>query len=397
MFPREAFEPRDFFHFEIVHQSKKPGSRARVGRIHTPHGVIDTPTFVAVGTNGTLKAVDHDDAQAAGVQLMFMNTYHLLLQPGPEIVQAAGGLHKFINRQQPIITDSGGFQVFSLAHGSVHDEINMKSRNQKRQSNDPTVLKVTEEGAHFRSYRDGRKILLTPESSVQTQKALGADMIIPLDELHPYHISREDLLKSLHLSHRWEARSLMEHLSNIKQQAMYCVLHGGCDRDLRKKSIDYLTSLPFDGIAIGGSLGKDREELIKLLGFIMPALDEALPRPKPNHLLGIADQPSILESVPLGVDSFDSCFPTRLGRHGTILTDSPDHPSGRIHIKQGKYATRFEPIDEHSPIKGHSLAYLHHLYKSKEPIAWNLMTLHNIHHMTRVMRGIRKKILQDEI
>jgi queuine tRNA-ribosyltransferase len=226
MFPREAYEPRDFFRFELVHQSKKPGSRARVGRIHTPHGVIDTPAFVAVGTNGTLKAVDHDTAQAAGVQLMFMNTYHLLLQPGPEIVQAAGGLHKFINRQQPIITDSGGFQVFSLANGSDKDgssgnlDLKRKSRNQRHSSN-ATLLKVTEEGAHFRSYRDGRKILLTPESSVQTQKALGADIIIPLDELHPYHISREDMLKSLFLSHRWEARSLMEHLSNIKQQAMY--------------------------------------------------------------------------------------------------------------------------------------------------------------------------------
>ncbi len=236
------------FRFELIHRSKK--SRARVGRIHTPHGVIDTPNFVAVGTNGTLKALDNSMVDSIGLQLMFCNTYHLLLQPGPEIVRRAGGLHRFINRQMPIITDSGGFQVFSLAYGSVADEL--KSRGAKKR--DGHVLKISEEGVHFRSYRDGSKVLLTPESSIQTQKALGADIIIPLDELPPYHIDADQLKRSLERTHRWEKRSLDEHLKNRQGQAMYAVIHGGVDPEMRKQSCDTLSALPFDGFSIGGSL-----------------------------------------------------------------------------------------------------------------------------------------------
>ena len=179
------------FHFELIHRSKK--SRARVGRIHTPHGVIDTPSFVAVGTNGSLKALDNSMVNDIGLQLMFCNTYHMMLQPGSEVVKKAGGLHKFINRKLPIITDSGGFQVFSLAYGSVADEL--KSRGTKKQGG--SVLKINEEGVLFRSYRDGSKVLLTPETSVQAQKDFGADIIIPFDELPPYHIAEAALKKSL--------------------------------------------------------------------------------------------------------------------------------------------------------------------------------------------------------
>src|SRR5580704_340585 len=214
------------FRFEIIHQSSK--SRARVGRIHTPHGIIDTPNFVAVGTNGTLKALDNRMVDSIGLQLMFCNTYHLLLQPGPDVVRRAGGLHRFINRSMPIITDSGGFQVFSLAYGSVADEL--KSRGAKKR--DGLVLKISEEGAHFRSYRDGSKVLLTPETSIQTQKALGADIIIPLDELPPYHIGSDSLIRSLERTHRWEKRSLEEHLKDPQGQAMYAVIHGGVDFEL---------------------------------------------------------------------------------------------------------------------------------------------------------------------
>jgi len=196
-----AYEAKDFFHFEIVHQSKK--SKARVGRIHTPHGIIDTPGFVAVGTNAALKGVDQAQANAAGLQLMFANSYHLLLQPGPETIAHAGGLHKFMGRDRPLITDSGGFQVFSLAYGSVHEELNMKSSTQRgKYRNQQSVIKISEDGVVFKSYRDGRKIILTPESSVQAQKAYGADIIIPFDELPPYHITREKLVQifvELHL------------------------------------------------------------------------------------------------------------------------------------------------------------------------------------------------------
>jgi queuine tRNA-ribosyltransferase len=382
-----AYAPRDFFRFELVHASTR--SRARVGRIHTPHGVVDTPGFVAVGTNAALKAVDHRIVEEH-VQLMFCNTYHLMLHPGPDVVREAGGLHPFMNRKAPIITDSGGFQVFSLDHGSVHDELNMKRRSADGKAGAATLLlRVSEEGALFRSYRDGIKVMLTPESSVAAQKAYGSDIIIPLDELPPYHIEPDRLERSVLLSHRWEARSLRAHLENVQQQAMYAVVHGGIDERLRRMSIDYLTALPFDGFAIGGSLGKNREELLALLAFVMPQI----PVSRPNHLLGIADIESIAGSVPLGVDTFDSCFPTRLGRHGSLLTKR----FGRINIRSGKWKRVFEPPDWQGGLQGHTLAYLHHLVKANEPVAATLLTLHNILFMSEFMSDIRAKILNDEI
>ena len=302
------YQPRDFFRYELVHQSKK--SAARVGRIHTPHGVIETPGYVAVGTNGALKAVPHHELAAAGIDLMFSNTYHLMLQPGPEKVAAAGGLHKFIGRDGPIITDSGGFQVFSLAHASAQDVAELKSRRPtKHKDSAGLVVRVNEDGVVFKSYRDGRRVALTPETSVEAQKALGADIIIPLDELPPYHMTKSDLEKSVHMSHRWEARSLATHLKDVRNQAMYAVIHGGLDVQLRRLSAEYLTSLPFDGFAIGGSLGKDTFELKALLAHLMPHV----PTDRPNHLLGIGDEANIRAAVPLGIDTFDSTFPTRAG------------------------------------------------------------------------------------
>jgi len=275
------------FSFDVVHRSKR--SRARVGKIHTPHGTIDTPNFVAVGTNATIKALDSKMLDTIGLQLMFCNTYHLMLQPGTETIKKAGGLHAFMNRNMPIITDSGGFQVFSLMYGTVANEL--KSRGQKKLDN--TVLKINEEGVLFRSYRDGSPVLLTPESSVRAQKNLGADIIIPFDELPPYHTDPEKLKESLARTHRWEKRSLDEHLLNRNNQAMYAVIHGGIDKDLRKESCDYLTSLPFDGFAIGGSLGKNHQEMFDLLSFTMPLV----PEDKPNHLLGIGDLASFEECI----------------------------------------------------------------------------------------------------
>lgn len=380
-FPRVDGTP--FFHFERVYESKRSG--ARVGCLHTPHGRVDTPGFVAVGTNAALKAVDHR-ALSRELQLMFCNTYHLLLHPGPDVIASAGGLHAFMRRDAPLITDSGGFQVFSLAHGSVTEELNMKRIRSDRQS---LLISVSEEGATFRSYRDGTRLLLTPESSVQAQKAYGADIIIPLDHLPPYHIERDDLVRSVMLSHRWEARSLREHLRDVRKQAMYAVVHGGIENDLRTLSANYLTSLPFDGLAIGGSLGRNRTELFNILRNVLPLL----PKERPNHLLGIADIDSILGAVPFGVDTFDSCFPTRLGRHGTLLTKR----FGRVQIRQSKWKTCFEPPDWEGGLRGHTLAYLHHLYKAHEPMAATLLSLHNLLFMSEFMADIRQRILNDEI
>ena len=373
------------FRFEVLHQSKR--SSARVGKIYTAHGIIDTPNFVAVGTNGTLKALDNKMTDSIGLQLMFCNTYHLLLQPGPEVVKQAGGLHRFIHRKMPIITDSGGFQVFSLAYGSVADEL--KSQGKKKR--DGHVLKITEEGVLFRSYRDGRLVSLTPESSIAAQKAFGADIIIPLDELPPYHIDAEKLKSSLDRTHRWEKRSLDEHLKNPQNQAMYAVIHGGLDPSLRQMSCDLLTQLPFDGFSIGGSLGKTKEQMVEMLTKVLPRL----PKEKPNHLLGIGDLESLAKCVPLGIDTFDSSYPTRAARHGLLLTKE-----GGIKAEKAENASCFAPI-EHGctcwTCTHFSMAYLHHLFKAKEVTAHILATVHNLHFMVEHMKRYREEILDDKI
>ncbi|MCH9610013.1 MAG: Queuine tRNA-ribosyltransferase [Chlamydiales bacterium] len=369
--------------FEVLHKSKKSG--ARVGRIHTPHGVIDTPNFVAVGTNGTLKAIGNDLVDKIGLQLMFCNTYHLLVQPGPEIVKEAGGLHKFMGRSKPLITDSGGFQVFSLAYGSVHDEI--KSRGKKK--HDGSVEKISEEGVIFRSYRDGRKIHLTPESSIQAQKDLGADIIIPFDELPPYHIEVDDLKKSLARTHRWEMRSLQQHLKSPNKQMIYGVIHGGICPDLRKHSCETLTKEAFDGFAIGGSVGKNKQELFDVVKHTR----KHLPDEKPNHLLGIGDLPSLEQLIPLGIDTFDSSYPTKAARHGLLLTDD-----GGVKIEQQLYRNNFESLECSCPTCSHyTLGYIHHLFKAKEVTAQILASVHNLHFMVHYMERVRTKIMNDQL
>jgi len=416
-----AYAPKPFFAFEVLHQSKR--SLARVCQITTPHGTIKTPAFVAVGTQGALKAVPHSVLDDANLDLMFANTYHLLLQPGHEHLRKAGGIHEFIGRNRPTISDSGGFQVFSL--GLDADELENKSPNGKK-SNDNKgernhggtgtkelksrgvtkhkqqnlLEKVEEDGVTFRSYRDGTTLKLTPESSVQAQKNIGCDIILPLDELTKYDISLQELSESVDRSHRWETRSLREHLKNVKEQAMYAIIHGGVDERLRKKSVEYLTSLPFDGYAIGGSLGKNREELKQLLEFLMPIL----PRDKPNHLLGIGDLPSIAHGVRMGIDSFDSAYPTQIARHGTLLSEN-----GPINYRKSEFREHFgKPAEILGSSNGddecqcllcrkHSLSYLAHLDRANEPMAWSLATEHNLHFMGRTMEKHRQAILNDEI
>ena len=373
------------FKFQIIHQSSR--SKARVGQIHTPHGIIDTPNFVAVGTNGTLKALDNHSVHTMGLQLMFCNTYHLMLQPGTALIKNAGGLHSFMNRTTPLITDSGGFQVFSLAYGTVKDEL--KSKGQKKRDNN--VIKISEEGVLFRSYRDGQKILLTPESSIQAQKDLGADIIIPFDELPPYHIDPRALHNSLERTHRWEKRSLDAHLANPNNQAMYAVIHGGIDPTLRKKSAQYLASLPFDGYAIGGSLGKNRTQMFDMLKLLLPYV----PEDKPNHLLGIGDLESFLPSIQMGIDTFDSSHPTRCARHGLLFTSM-----GNMKILHSANRDSFAPIDRNCVCivcQKYTRAYLHHLFKANELTGFTLASIHNLHFMIQLMSDYRNKILNNEL
>ncbi|MFT6765425.1 MAG: queuine tRNA-ribosyltransferase [Alteromonas naphthalenivorans] len=373
------------FKFELIHQSKK--SRARVGRIHTPHGIIDTPNFVPVGTNATMKALDSVLVDQLDVQLMFCNTYHLMLHPGTDLIKQAGGLHTFMNRKKPIITDSGGFQVFSLMYGGVTSEI--KSKGKKQTSN--SVLKINEDGVLFRSYRDGEKILLTPETSVQAQKDLGADIIIPFDELPPYHTDPQKLKRSFDRTHRWEERSLDHHLKNRNNQAMYSVIHGGIDPDLRKKSCEILGNLDFDGHAIGGSLGKNHAQMFEMLKTMMPHL----PQEKPNHLLGIGDLTSIEPVIQLGIDTMDSSYPTKCARHGMLFT-----PQGSIKLLNAKYRNLFEPLDKNCicyTCQNYTAAYLRHLFKAHELSAYHLASIHNIHFMIKYMADLRSKIMDDAL
>lgn len=406
---RYYYAPRSFFRYELIYQSKK--SMARVSKIHTPHGIIDTPSYVAVATNGALKGLDLRESDAASQQLMFCNSYHLMVNPGPDVIKGAGGLHSFINRQnQPLITDSGGFQIFSLAHDSVpnslitHGELKKKNPrkfkkinyNHRKDQGRSQLLKVTENGVMFKSYRDGKNILLTPESTVQAQKIYGADIIIPLDQLAPYYVDNLTLQETVERSHRWETRSLKEHLKNVNNQAIYSVIHGGIDICLRKKSIEYLASLPFDGYAIGGSLGKTNSEMSNLLKSTMPLLDKGHGREKPRHLLGVGDEANIIEAIRNGIDTLDSCYPTRLSRHGTLLTRY-----GAIRIRSSQHAKSYGiPIDPEcscSTCLHYDRPYLCHLFKAKEPLFLSLAAIHNIRYMNDFMNQIRTDILQGVI
>ncbi len=373
------------FKFEVIYRSKK--SRARVGRIYTPHGTIDTPGFVPVGTNGTVKGLDSTAVDATGIQLIFSNTYHLLVRPGLEVIKAAGGLHKFSSRKTPIITDSGGFQVFSLKYGGVAAELKSKG---KRLS-DSLVEEISEEGVCFRSYVDGSRIFLSPETSIQAQKVFGADLIVAFDELLPYHVDRSYQLRSLDRTHRWEERSLTEHKKNPANQAIYSVVHGGVDPQMRAYSCNFLSKLDFDGMAIGGSVGKNLAEMVSMLTNLMPQM----PASRPVHLLGIGDIPSILACVPLGIDTFDSAYPTRAARHGLLF-------NRKGHIKVSKTSSYFimRPPEDGCfcyTCRNYTVSYMTHLFKSKELLFFQLATIHNLFFMARLMKTLRERILNGDL
>ncbi|EGC31238.1 hypothetical protein DICPUDRAFT_7189, partial [Dictyostelium purpureum] len=412
-----SYDSSNYFKFEVIHQSKK--SNARVTRITTPNGIINQPNFVPVGTIGSIKFLDPVHTKETKSQLMFVNTYHMVVNSNPDLIEKAGGLHKFINYQNPIITDSGGFQVFSMGHPELNNNNNLDLTNEvdaeidvnnskitnqaeitKRELKGMSgkkypgsIISITDEGVTFRSYKNGNKISLGPVSSVQYQKKLGADIIIPFDELPPYHMDEQKILESLQRTHHWEAISLLEHIKDPRKQAMYCVTHGGVNVEMRKQSINYLTSLPFDGVAIGGSIGKDRQEMKQLLSSIMPFV----PKDKPNHLLGIGDLESIDSLIPLGIDSFDSSYPTRLARHGNILLT--DGTSFAIKRDENQYKLD-QPLEKGCDChtcKNYSMAYIFHLFKSNEQIYFTLSSQHNLRVMNKIMENYRNKILADEI
>jgi queuine tRNA-ribosyltransferase len=385
-----------------LHKSRV--SHARVGSLLTKDGCIETPAFVAVATNAALKAVDL--RSVPDLDVLFCNTYHLMLHPGADVVAETGGLRRFMNTDRVIMTDSGGFQVFSLKHGTVHDELVHSSSLKKasvanKSKRQPSVadVRVSEGGVGFRSYRDGTRLLLTPELSVQAQKQLNGSIIMPLDELPPYHVSYEDLKASLDRTLRWEQRSLDEHLKQENGQLMYYIIHGGSDRGLRKRSVDFVRSKGgWGGYAIGGALGKDREEMRDIVEHVMGECGLRQLREntgKPVHVLGVADPKSIKQLVKLGCDTFDSCWATKVARHGAMLCEpSTTVPSGRINIQSGRWKRAHFSLPGCSchTCSTYSLSYLHHLAKAKEPVFQSLISIHNLTFMTNFMKDIRRQI-----
>jgi len=385
--------------FKILKKSKN--SRARRGVIETDHGVIETPAFVPVGTQATVKGITVDQLKKdVGAQTVLCNTYHLYLRPGDETVKKMGGLHKFMNWDGPIWTDSGGFQVFSLGAGLVHNvgklpskshaqaiEEKYKDQGESEHAN-KSFTKITENGVEFRSHLDGSKHFFTPEVSMKIQENLGADLIFAFDECtSPFH-DYEYTKRSMQRTHRWAERSLKAFQG--KKQALYGIVQGGKYRDLREASAKFIAGLDFDGIGIGGVFGDGRGDTKKDMRNVMDWILPHLPENKPRHLLGIGSPEDIPGLVKQGIDTFDCVIPTRLGRTGEALL-----AKGTLNLKAGKYLQDKNPIDKKcrcSTCQNYSRAYLTHLFKAHEMLGPILTSIHNLYFMEELMKGIRKSI-----
>lgn len=367
--------------------------RARLGRLETPHGIVETPAFIFCATKAAIKSVTVEQMREAGTQIILSNTYHLMLQPGEDVVAHHGGLQKFTNWRGPMLTDSGGFQIFSLGHGSIANEIKGRQNNQRPK----TLLRITEEGARFKSYIDGRTWMLTPEESIRIQHKLGADMIVVLDECTPFHVEKSYTKESMEMSHRWAKRCLTEFvkLNENGQQRLYGIIQGGVYEDLREQGCDFVNSHNFFGHAIGGSLGASKEQMYDVVNFTASKLDRA----RPIHLLGIGGIKDIFNGVRAGIDTFDCVHPTRLARHGGALV-KPASIDGnkKEHINLGnqKFKLDNNPIEPDctcSTCKNYSRGYIHHLLKANEMIASTLISIHNIHFMNRLLTEIREALV----
>lgn len=373
------------FDFEITTRDKN--SNARTGVIKTPHGDIPTPNYIFCGTKANIKGLFPQDVNEAGADIILSNTYHIMIQPGADIIESCGGIHKFMGWNKPMLTDSGGFQIFSMRYGGIAEEIKGKKLAQKANN---TLLKITEEGAYFRKYNDGKKMLVSPEISIRTQKQIGADLIVAFDELTAYHDSKAYTAKSLERTNRWEDRSLDEFKRiNNHTQALYGVVQGGIYDDLRRASCEYTADRDFFGTAIGGSLGKDDIEMKKVVYGCMPHIHPD----RPVHLLGIGRIKDVFEFVKAGIDTFDCVIATRIARHGTAMMKGV--PGNKINLLNSRYRYDTSPLDERmqSAIsKTYSKAYIHHLLKAKETLAGSIISKHNIAVITELMKEIRQAI-----
>lgn len=342
-------------------------SSARRGRVHTPHGTIETPVFMPVGTAATVKAMRPEEVKAMGAEIILSNTYHLYLRPGHEIIKEAGGLHKFMNWDKAILTDSGGFQVFSLGD----------------------LRKITEEGVTFRSHIDGSKHIFTPEKSMEVQNALGSDIIMAFDECAPYPADRAYVKNSLERTTRWLARC-KEYHKNTETQGLFGIMQGGMYQDLRYQSAMEIVEMDLPGYSIGGlSVGEPKPLMYEVLDYCV----EYLPKEKPRYLMGVGSPDCLFEGVERGIDMFDCVLPTRIARNGTAMTSQ-----GKVVIKNAKYERDFTPLDPNCDCyvcKNYSRAYLRHLFKSNEILSSMLLTNHNLHFLVSTMKRMRDAIEQD--
>lgn len=353
--------------YELIKVEKHTG--ARLGRLHTPHGIIDTPTFMPVGTQASVKGISPDELRATNAGIMLSNTYHLYLRPGHELIREAGGLHKFMNWDRAILTDSGGFQIFSLA----------------------SLRKITEQGVQFSSHLDGSRHFISPEKAMEIENALGADIMMAFDECAPYPSSYEYTKKSMYMTTRWAERCKKAH-ANEENQALFGIVQGGMYADLRKISAQDLVSLDFPGYGIGGlSVGEPSELMYQMLDETVPLL----PENKPRYLMGVGSPDYLIEGSIRGVDMFDCVLPTRIGRNGTCMTSQ-----GRLIVRDARYAKDFTPIDPECDCpacRDHTRAYVRHLLKAGEMYGLRLATLHNLHFLQNLMKDIRCAILDDSL
>lgn len=378
--------------FKVLHKDGK----ARVGKLTTPHGIIETPNFNPVGTQATVKALGPRELTEIGVQIVLANTYHLMLRPGVDLIEKFGGLHKFMNWDKPIMTDSGGFQVFSLGVALEHGGAKVLGKQQDLEVR-PRLNKITEEGVTFQSHLDGAKHTLTPEKSIDIQWKLGADLIVAFDDHESAKHSKKEMLESIELTERWGLRSLEEfRKSDDGTQIMYGVVHGGTHKDLRIGSAKF-TDENFDAIAIGGIYG-DHQKLAEIVKWVTGVVSEN----KPRHLLGIGEVEDLFNGIERGMDFFDCVAPTRRARFGSLYI-SPKNGGKRansftLNIRQSKFIADKKPVDPACSCytcQNFSRAYLRHLYMAGEILYHQLATYHNVYFMTNLVKNIRKAILED--
>jgi queuine tRNA-ribosyltransferase len=392
------------FGFEVLARHGK----ARLGRLRTAHGTIATPAFVAVGTQATVKGLNSQAVAQTGTQVLFANTYHLYLRPGPEVVRDHGGLHRFMAWNAPMMTDSGGFQVFSLGAGIEHgvgkvsnifpgEEQGTRAEGRRGGPSDSMVA-VDEEGVRFRSHIDGSLRYLTPEISIALQRDLGADIVLAFDECtSPLH-DRAYTEASMERTHRWARRSLQafqgEPAVHPYRQALYGIVQGGAFHELRERSAAFVGAMGFDGFAIGGNLGKTHREMYQVIDWTTPHL----PPERPRHLLGIGDVPAIFEAVERGCDTFDCVSPTRNARNAGLLVRSDDGrpvANFRLNLRNARFARDLEPVEQGCgclTCRTVSRAYLRHLFKAGETLGPQLATIHNLRFMTRLFGDIRRSL-----